>query len=361
MTANTADNLTDNMATHPTTSLTSPPPLLPSDQAIEVSDLGVLDVAVRPQDQEAGIFRLTEKPALDTRSGASVSSWEDDVGDPLKSDLDSPLDDDFPMVVWLRGDESWYPQFDLDADTVMARLGIKRSRLTQISGKELRVGRVRIDRYIKPVFRSHDVESYLRWTRATASHQKSSSAIKDATQALQSQGEQIAQIVAHASVSFSDALKSGLLIQLEEASTRSIASLAQETKNLQTNIEKMFEKAKCNDQVRAEVLGTQLSVQDIRLNAIENNLAAVVLRLAETSDRLLHLSEQQIEASITIQALAQVLDNQNQILSALKPKEKAFTRQRVRRVNAKIEVTEAATAGHVRPKISRRKLQPSSH
>ena len=341
--------------------MTSPNSLLPSDNNDEVPDFNVLDTAVPPQDQEPGIFRITEKPALDTRSGASVSSWEDDVGDPLKSDLDSPLDDNFPMVVWLRGDESWYPQFDLDADTVMARLGIKRSRLTQISGKELRVGRVRIDRYIKPVFRSHDVESYLRWTRATASHQKSSSALKDATQALQSQGEQIAQIVAHASVSFSEALKSGLLEQLEETATRSIASLAQETKSLQTNIEKIFEKTKRSDQVRAEVIGTQFTGQDIRLNAIENNLAAVVLRLAETSDRLLLLSEKQIETTNTLQALAHVLEHQHEILNAFKPKEKSFARQRIRRVKAKIETAEAATPGHIRPKISRRKLQPSSH
>ena len=62
----------------------------------------------------------------------------------------------------------------------MHALGIKRSRLTQISGRDLRVGRVRVDRYIRPVYRSNDIEKYLAWTRATASHQKSSDAIKTA-------------------------------------------------------------------------------------------------------------------------------------------------------------------------------------
>src|SRR5438045_3561626 len=52
--------------------------------------------------------------------------------------------DALPMLVWLRGDESYCGDFCLDADQVMVRLGIKRSRLTQISGRELRVGRMRM-------------------------------------------------------------------------------------------------------------------------------------------------------------------------------------------------------------------------
>ncbi len=44
-----------------------------------------------------------------------------------------------PMVVWLAGDEAHADDFCIDADTAMQELGIKRSRLTQISGRELRV------------------------------------------------------------------------------------------------------------------------------------------------------------------------------------------------------------------------------
>jgi hypothetical protein len=95
------------------------------------------------------------------------------------------------MIVWLRGDEPWFSQFDMDADTTMAALGIKRSRLTQISGRDLRVGRVRMDRYIRPVYRSLDVEQYLNQTRATASHQKSSDAIKQAMEQLSEQSNRM--------------------------------------------------------------------------------------------------------------------------------------------------------------------------
>jgi hypothetical protein len=111
------------------------------------------------------------------------------------------------MIVWLRGDEPWFTQFDMDADAVMTALGIKRSRLTQISGKDLRVGRVRMDRYIRPVYRSIDVEQYLRWTRATASHQKSSDAIKIAVDQLQHQSENIQNTLQSLTTSFTNDLK----------------------------------------------------------------------------------------------------------------------------------------------------------
>src|SRR5690606_18828586 len=59
--------------------------------------------------------------------------------------------EELPMIVWLRGDEEIASEFTVDAEAAMEFLGIKRSRLTQISGRELRVGRMRIDRYIRPV------------------------------------------------------------------------------------------------------------------------------------------------------------------------------------------------------------------
>lgn len=99
---------------------------------------------------------------------------------------------ELPMVVWLRGDEEHCAEFTLDADDVMTALGIKRSRLTQIAGKDLRVGRMRRGRYVSPVFRPVDVEQYASWTRATASHVKSSTLLNDAAAELQRQGASLA-------------------------------------------------------------------------------------------------------------------------------------------------------------------------
>src|SRR5690606_25392082 len=94
--------------------------------------------------------------------------------------------DDLPMIVWLRGDESYVSDFNISADDAMKALGIKRSRLTQISGKELRVGRIRVDRYIRPVYRQADIDAYLEWTRPTATHIKSSDVLLQAATELRS-------------------------------------------------------------------------------------------------------------------------------------------------------------------------------
>ena len=100
-----------------------------------------------------------------------------------------------PMVVWLHHGDSLRDTFTMDADAVMDELGIKRSRLTQISGKDLRVGRLRIDKYTKPFYRPEDVAEYKTWTRATASHQKSALAIDSALARLDQQVEDLGQTV----------------------------------------------------------------------------------------------------------------------------------------------------------------------
>lgn len=96
----------------------------------------------------------------------------------------SQRDRQLPMIVNLRGDEDHAEDFSIDADQAMEILGIKRSRLTQISGRELRVGRVRRDRYIRPYYRESDLRDYQEWTRATATHQSSSKAIEQAIDSL---------------------------------------------------------------------------------------------------------------------------------------------------------------------------------
>lgn len=104
-----------------------------------------------------------------------------------------PEQPELPLVVWLRGDEDVCAEFVLDADEVMHLLGIKRSRLTQISGKDLRVGRIRRGRYVSPVYRPADVEAYASWTRATASHVKSSTLLNDAADELKRQGASLVE------------------------------------------------------------------------------------------------------------------------------------------------------------------------
>ena len=95
-----------------------------------------------------------------------------------------------PMVVWLRGDEE---EFTLSAEDVMAALDIKRSRLTQISGHELRVGRRRVDRYLKPFYRPADVYSYQESTRAALTRQRSAAAVSSVADDIETRHKTILQ------------------------------------------------------------------------------------------------------------------------------------------------------------------------
>ena len=102
-----------------------------------------------------------------------------------------------PMVVWLRGDEDYCEDYCVDADEAMNLLGIKRSRLTQLSGKEIRVGRRRVGRYVKPFYRQEDIDSYLKWTRSSATSSKSKAALLEAeeilTQSVQKMQESVVE------------------------------------------------------------------------------------------------------------------------------------------------------------------------
>ena len=92
-----------------------------------------------------------------------------------------PSGEELPIDLSLDGSEPYFQEFCLGADDVMKRLGIKRSRLRQISGDQLRVGRKKVDRFIRPFYRICDVNNYLEWTRASASHLKSSKVIEEST------------------------------------------------------------------------------------------------------------------------------------------------------------------------------------
>lgn len=159
------------------------------------------------------------------RHGASVSSWTE--GENFDSEPAHHAQDDFPMIVWLRGDEPWFPEFDTDAEAAMNTLGIKRSRLTQIAGKELRVGRVRVDRYVKPVFRKRDIEQYLNQTRATASHQKSSEILNSAANQLSLQISRFEQRLEVINENLLSQINSGLQTVLTESLNVSVNHISE--------------------------------------------------------------------------------------------------------------------------------------
>ncbi|MCX6129928.1 MAG: hypothetical protein NTX25_12815 [Proteobacteria bacterium] len=128
----------------------------------------------------------------------------------------SQKDRSLPMIVNLRGDEDLVDIFNWDADQTMEFLAIKRSRLTQISGKELRVGRIRRDRYLRPVFRESDVRDYQEWTRATATHQSSSRAIEQAIDSLDDRFSDLFVVLQEKLQQFEERSRSLLLKQVRK-------------------------------------------------------------------------------------------------------------------------------------------------
>ena len=184
---------------------------------------------------------------------------------------------DLPLVVWLRGDEDYCGDFSLDADAVMTQLGIKRSRLTQISGRELRVGRIRRGRYISPVYRQEDVEAYLAWTRATASQQKSASLVSEAT----------AELVEH-----SERLSDYLQSIPDQLTTLLRADINDATLQLTVELRRVLGHAdRVADQHRAVSLGVEDRLRSLITGQTELN-AALLLQIQRQAVHLESLQKQ---------------------------------------------------------------------
>lgn len=153
---------------------------------------------------------MTDQNQNQDRAGAEATSSL------LVSNKFTPTPEDLPMLVWLKGTEPWFEEFSLEADQVMDLLGIKRTRLTQISGRELRVGRVRRGRYISPVFRLEDVEKYLSWVRAPVSHLKSSSMLNDAADTLRQQADDLEQSFSELKSKITEDFDYGIRLALQQ-------------------------------------------------------------------------------------------------------------------------------------------------
>lgn len=258
-----------------------------------------------------------------SRQGASQSTWNHD--DHTNTAAELSTEDEFPMIVWLRGDEPWYSEFDMDADAAMDALSIKRSRLTQIAGKELRVGRVRVDRYIRPVFRSRDIEQYLNQTRATASHQKSSDVINSAA---------------------------GMLCQQID---RMEARLEVINQNLMTQMESTLQK------VLTETLSTLVSGTSERLDALEGDIVNRLSVLTQDTvlkhvgliqkDLLATSSELILRMESSKEELTQVQQLHEKSLTSLATKT-AELEEKMNHIAAEIKHSESALRQDLRTIIS---------
>lgn len=207
-------------------------------------------------------------------------------------------DGTLPMVVWLRGDEPLCDDFVLEADEVMERLGIRRSRLTQVSGKELRVGRMRKGRYVVPVYRAIDVDAYVAWTRPTASHLKASTVLKDAAETLRSGHDELADKIASVAPDIVAKVGSEVGVRIEEAA----AALAE-------SIGGKVDAGRAEVRAALAALGLELGEkarEDVLLRALERMSEAVRDRGAEVERLGVRVDEQAASQALLAKEVAEL-------------------------------------------------------
>ena len=188
------------------------------------------------------------------------------------SKVDQTAQSCLPMIINLQGDEEFFHEFDMNADEVMDVLNIKRSRLNQISGKELRVGRAKIGRYIRPLFRCEDVNNYKNWTRATATHKKSQEVIDGAVNRLESYASELADSLATDSGILSSKLNTSIS-NLNKIILENLTSIKKLHHNASTKIKQDLYQNTFHSRKNIETILTKITeiIEQINLNHQDQN------------------------------------------------------------------------------------------
>lgn len=231
------------------------------------------------------------------------------------TNLTDSIPADLPMSVPLKGHENYFNEFSMEATEVMELLGIKRSRLRQISGQELRVGRKRVERYIKPFYRPEDVESYQQWTRQTMSHKKSSDALQSAAKELSDMKSNIASVVSQDIIresvrlnkSISDSVRSEkearsrLLLELDRGLADQAQSINQFKNKINEKIAKLQKLLETSNNHLNRVLQTTEILKELSLEgsglSTQNGLdiRQQGLRVESLEGQIQHLCEQSVK------------------------------------------------------------------
>lgn len=183
---------------------------------------------------------------------------------------------DLPMVHIFRGDEELVSEFNQSAEKAMEILGIKRSRLNQISGRELRVAKIRTNGYVRPFYRLIDLQEYLAWSRAPVTHKRSTEVIDDV----------VSRLEAHAMD-----LKEGLSEEGNALHSTMVSAIQTIEFSLQNQIQNLKRALQTKDSTL--IFANQLTAQSDALKEIQNHLNCLTSVQAE-----LELSVSTIKASI---------------------------------------------------------------
>lgn len=114
-------------------------------------------------------------------------------------------------ILYLHSRDPRVREFSCSAADAMQMIGIKRSRLTQISGKSLACARIKIGRYIRPMYRPQDIEDYVRRSRISQSQHKSRHIIETSTTKLIQEAEKISSCLEHATSEWHQSMQNRFL------------------------------------------------------------------------------------------------------------------------------------------------------
>jgi hypothetical protein len=198
--------------------------------------------------------------------------------------------DSLPMVINFRGDEPMAGDFSVSAEKAMDLLGIKRSRLNQISGRELRVAKMRVDGYVRPIYRLADVEEYLSWSRAPVTHKRSSEAIDDAVGRLESQAQELKdELMGEGNALHETVIRAVAILESSLSNQMKILRKSVSSREtlfpILTSMEKQKSDLSLMSQSLAVVLNRQREMED-SLNSIKGALAEVFVGLERISQRI---------------------------------------------------------------------------
>lgn len=249
-----------------------------------------------------------------------------------------PSDAPWPMIVWLRGDEPYCGEFTLEADAVMEKLGIRRTRLTQISGRELRVGRIRKGRYIVPVYRPIDVMEYQSWTRASVAHVKSSSVVQEAADSLRTAGEELTDRVDRIVQQFTSSLEETIRQAALSTSAPTWPLLADLDRRL-TSMEAFSAHHETKSSRALESLGKRLDTLSMELDLARSLIQKTLLDLSEIGGLTrLSIEESRSHRQIFENALAAIGDKLYQEDPPSPPPRRAVSRVQTRRLTSTKDV-----------------------
>lgn len=249
----------------------------------------------------------------------------DPTGYMASDDLETSL----PMVVWLRGDEDFVEEFTLDAEAAMEQLGIKRTRLTQISGRQLRVGRMRQGRYIKPLYRPEDVAAYLKSARAPMSHLKAAKTIEETKSYFEDIKESVLKIVEDAQASMNEAFHRALQSALEQQRSTSEHIYQQainNTKALERLIHTTF--TKMSDNTKRETSKLELQLLE-SLELITKNHYKMTSALEEVEHRFEKMDSELQAQNANLQNAVKSLKKDLAKLVTSKPNAKSLRVQKI--------------------------------